>query len=606
MRVIKGPGAVSYGPQTIAGAIDLVTRPAPATPQAAVDLAGGSYGYKKVHAYAGLGGENHGVLLEAVHLEDSGFKRLLDDRDTGSQRNELMLKGRYRLEAPGFDHHLGIKLGYANEASNETYLGLSEADFAVDPNQRYAPSQQDRMEWNRTSITLSDTIDLTDEMSLTTTLYRHDLDRTWRKVNGFRGASLYDALIRPQDPRNQVYVSILQGDYDSSNSDEAILIGPNQRGFVSQGIESRLQGAFDTGPVSHRIEAGARLHYDRIRRRHSQDGYAVLGDQLQPEPVVSDLFEDNEGFTVAGAFLATDAVTFADLTLTPGLRVEVLRSVHRDFKIGTEEVNRTTAFLPGIAAYYAVWEGLGVLAGVHRGFSPPVPSGGDGLDPSVPRPAPTKKAEPELSVNYEAGARYTRGRSRLEVIGFFNDYSNLTDICTFSSGCNGTNVDAQFSAGAAQIWGLEASGDYRPTVGAFQLPLSFAYTFTQSSFRSDFESDDPVFGSVRAGDELPYVPRHQLNATVGLDHDFFGLVGSVNYLAATREEAGNEPLDQVVATGELFTVDVSAEVRPWSFLEIYVNARNLFDNQVVVSHRPFGARPNAPRWVQVGLRVAAF
>lgn len=593
VRVIKGPGAVSYGPQTIAGAIDLVTRPAPATPQAAADLAGGSYGYKKAHAYAGMGGDNYGVILEAVHLEDSGFKRLLDDQDTGSQRNELMLKGRYRLEAPGFDHHLELKLGYANEASNETYLGLTDADFNVDPNQRYAASQFDRMAWHRTSIALSDTIDLTDEISLTTTLYRHDLERTWRKVNGFRGASLYDALIRPLDPRSQVYVSILQGDYDSSNNDEAILIGPNERGFVSQGIESRLRGAFDTGPVSHRIEAGARVHYDRIRRRHSQDGYAVLGEQLQPEPVVTDLFEDNEGFTVAGAFLATDAVTFADLTLTPGLRVEVLRNVLRNFKAGTEQANRTTALLPGIAAYYAVWEGLGILAGVHRGFSPPVPSS-------------SPNAEPELSVNYEAGARYTRGRHRLEVIGFFNDYSNLTDICTFSSGCNGPNVDTQFSAGAAQIFGLEASGEYTPKFGAFQLPLSFAYTLTHSSFLNDFSSEDPVFGEVRAGDELPYVPRHQLNATVGLDHEFFGLVGSVNYLAAMREEAGDEPLDQVVATGELLTVDLSAELRPWSFLEIYVNARNLFDNQVVVSHRPFGARPNAPRWVQVGLRVATF
>ena len=29
VRVIKGPGAVSFGPQTVGGAIDLVTRPIP-------------------------------------------------------------------------------------------------------------------------------------------------------------------------------------------------------------------------------------------------------------------------------------------------------------------------------------------------------------------------------------------------------------------------------------------------------------------------------------------------------------------------------------------------------------------------------------------------
>lgn len=593
VRVIKGPAAVSYGPQTIAGAIDLVTRPAPATPQAAADLAGGAYGYKKAHAYAGMGGDDYGVLLEAVHLEDQGFKRLFDERDTGSQRNELMLKGRYQLQALGLSHQLGVKLGYADEVSNETYLGLTDADFAIDPNQRYAASQQDRMQWHRTSVVLSDTIDFDEDWSLTTSLYRHDLDRTWRKVNGFRGDSLYGALTRPEDGRNAIYVAILQGREMTADSQQALYVGPNQRGFVSQGFDTRLAGRLQTGPLAHRIEGGVRVHYDRIRRRHSQDAYWVQGSVLIPEAAPTDLFEDNEAFTVAGAAFATDAVTWEDLTLTPGVRLEVLRNVARDFRAGTEQANRAFAVLPGLSAYYDLYAGLGLLAGVHRGFSPPVPSD-------------SPNAEAELSVNYEVGARYTRGRSRLELIGFYNDYSNLTDNCTFSSGCNGGNADTQFDAGAARIYGLEASGDYRPQLGAFTLPLSFAYTLTQAHFLDDFESDDPIFGDVRAGDEIPYVPNHQLNASVGLDHPWFALTGAVSYLAAMREEAGSEPLSEVVATGALLTFDASLEVRPTDFLDVYLNVRNLFDEQVVVSHRPFGARPNAPRWVQVGLRVASF
>jgi Fe(3+) dicitrate transport protein len=31
--------------------------------------------------------------------------------------------------------------------------------------------------------------------------------------------------------------------------------------------------------------------------------------------------------------------------------------------------------------------------------------------------------------------------------------------------------------------------------------------------------------------------------------------------------------------------------------------RNLFDSHDLVARKPFGARPNAPRWVQVGAKV---
>ena len=68
-------------------------------------------------------------------------------------------------------------------------------------------------------------------------------------------------------------------------------------------------------------------------------------------------------------------------------------------------------------------------------------------------------------MNYEAGARSSAGPKRLELIGFFNDYSNLTDICTLSSSCSEAQLDSQFSAGKAHIYGLEAYGSYELRLG---------------------------------------------------------------------------------------------------------------------------------------------
>jgi Fe(3+) dicitrate transport protein len=37
---------------------------------------------------------------------------------------------------------------------------------------------------------------------------------------------------------------------------------------------------------------------------------------------------------------------------------------------------------------------------------------------------------------------------------------------------------------------------------------------------------------------------------------------------------------------------------------LYANATNLLDSHDIVSRRPFGARPNAPRWVMVGAKLS--
>jgi Fe(3+) dicitrate transport protein len=71
-----------------------------------------------------------------------------------------------------------------------------------------------------------------------------------------------------------------------------------------------------------------------------------------------------------------------------------------------------------------------------------------------------------------------------------------------------------------------------------------------------------------------------------------------------REEAGREPLDTAWAADDRFSLDVGSKVMPTKWWTVYGNVRNLLDTQRITSHRPFGARPNAPRWVQVGTKLS--
>lgn len=592
VRVVKGPSAIMYGPHTVGGAVDFITRPIPASTSGFLDLGIGEYGYNKLHGHLGSSTEQLGFLLEGVHLHDGGFKRLPGEADTGSTRNDWMLKLSYDLDPQGTTRNeLGLKLAYADEASNETYLGLSDADLRDDPYRRYAASALDRMENDRTSLVLSHTFGLPElGLELKTQAYRHDYARVWRKVNRFRGAAISGVLADTTDPTNAAYYAVLTGQEDSATGGDVIMIGPNDRTFVSQGVQSVGQLSLRTGELSQRIEAGARLHYDSIQRRHSEDGFLMIGGQLVPEGTPEVITAANEMKTTALALHVSDALTWRGLTVTPGVRLELIWTDVDDHLAQRSNDASLQAIMPGVGVFYDLTDTLGVLGGVYRGFSPPAPSASS--DP-----------EPEYSVNYELGARFHPGRSRAELIGFYNDYSNLTDVCTLASGCLTDDLDRQFDAGKARIMGLEAFASHELVLGGLTLPLGLSYTLTHGEFRNAFQSQDPIYGDVESGDEIPYIPRHQLNASFGAETEQLGVIFGLGYVTKMRERAGTGPIDQVVTSDEQLWLDAGLRARVLRWFALYANLRNAFGSQNIVSRRPYGARPNAPRWLQLGAEI---
>lgn len=598
VRVIKGPSAIAFGPQTVGGAIDFVSRPIPTETSGGLDLGLGQYGYGKAHGYFGSSDGQTGFLIEGVRLQNTGFMELPSGADTGSTRNEWVAKASHVLDPSArVLHEFRLKATYSDEISNETYLGKSDADLRADPYRRYAASALDQMKLHRTSLVLTHVVDAPESaLKLTTSAYRHDLTRSWKKLNHFGSGSPAVATVLDDPAAYPELYGVLTGEFDSATPGETLYIGPNARDFVSQGVQTRLDWATETGPLSHRVEAGLRLHHDAIRRRHSESGYVMAGGRLVPDGAGEIVTRKDHEQTHAVALHVLDAVTWKQLTITPGVRVELIRSESELLYAPgpTSTPGSHSAFgyaiLPGAGAFYGITETFGVLAGVHRGFSPP-PPGTSATDHG------------EFSVNYEAGARFKSGAATAEVIGFFSDYSNLTTICTFAGSCDNQNVDRQFDAGAAHIYGLEAFAGHELPAGPVTLPFTVAYTFTRSELQNDFHSGDPTLGQVRSGYELPYLPLHQLVATLGAETERAGVALSATYISSMREVAGSGDLDPDHSTDAQFLLDAGATFRPVRYLTVYANLRNVLGAEYIVSRRPYGARPNAPRWLQVGAKI---
>jgi Fe(3+) dicitrate transport protein len=231
-------------------------------------------------------------------------------------------------------------------------------------------------------------------------------------------------------------------------------------------------------------------------------------------------------------------------------------------------------------------------------------------------PAIEADLRPELSVNYEAGGRWRSDHIAADLVGFFSDYSNLKGTCTFSTGCTAPQEGDQFDGGRVHVYGVEAQVAADVPLGdGWHAPFAGSYTFTRSRFQHAFMSSFAAWGEVEEGDELPYLPVHQgaLSAALagpwctGAGYPMCDLGWEVatqlRYHGPVRDVAGQGDIAVEERADALFTIDLSAHVELRRWAELYVTVDNLLNEQVVVSRRPYGARPNAPRLVVAGYKA---
>ncbi|HEY1075987.1 MAG TPA: TonB-dependent receptor [Fontimonas sp.] len=588
VEVFKGPAAIAQGPQTVGGAINFLTAPIPDATALDVDLAGGSDAYRRAHARAGGQAGGFGLLADVVHVGSDGFKELDGGGDTGFEKNEAMFKASRRI-GPGV---LELRLGYADEDSDETYLGLTEADFRANPVRRYRASALDHFDGERNDQRIDWTQDLLGGR-LVATAYSQQFDRLWRRFDNLGSGTIGDVLSHPDTPSNRVLYGVLTGaeDGDPNFEGDDLQIRTNDRQFRSSGIQARQQWSL-SAYGEHRVEVGARLHSDRARRLHTMFAYDMLDGSLVRNDLPPQIKDNNVGRTLALAAWLRDEIGIGRWTFAPGLRVEQIGTEYINFATQRSRDNDYTVVLPGLGVNYAVSDGLNLLAGVHKGFSPAAVG-------------PSADAEPEEAINYEAGGRLQTAYGRFELIGFYSDYSNLTIACTGSSGCG--ELDTQTNAGRAATQGFEAGYAHSWALGgALSLPLALSYTYTDAEFREPFVFRDPQGGDidVEPGFGLPYIPAQRLNLRTSLEgNDWSGGV-SLTYQSRMRDFTASGPIAPGTGSDAFTVVDLFGRwdfSRHWAFT---ARADNVLDREYLVSRRPFGARPGRPVAVQFGIEYS--
>ena len=599
IEILKGSSQVQHGPFTTGGAINLVSTAIPNDFSAKLRSNYGSFNTMQFHTTVGQSFENIGYMLEYLNFNSDGFKSLRNNDNTGFDISDIMGKLKFSTNADAkISQSLEVKYHFYDEKSNETYLGLSEEDFNTNPFSRYASSQEDVMNAEQRQVMLTHIIDFTKQLRILTNAYNNTFTRNWYKLDDIvfnnDKKSLSKVLNDPISFPN--HMSIINGSLNSA--DNALLVKANNRVYNSRGVQTKIDYHwYGKNGSFHDIEIGARIHYDDEDRFQWEDGYRIYENQMTLTSLGPRGAQGNR-ISSAKAFASylLYKYKFNRLTITPGFRHERITLHREDWGSADEKREGSPAtrkniidvFIPGIGFNYSFSNSLSLFGGVHKGFSPPGNTPGEQV---------------EFSVNYELGSRFSAGKLRGEVIGFFNDYSNLLGSDLAASGGAGS-LD-QFNAGEVNVSGLELQLNYNfsALVAKTQTPVVVAYTFTNAIFQNSFGSTQGIWGAVSDGDRVPYIPQQQLSITAGVKHQHYELSMNARYNGAFDTQAANGGSDDTMSLDGNIIIDLSAKYHLNSTISFSANVINLFDEVYASARVPAGFRPGHPFGIYTGVSI---
>jgi len=595
IEVRKGASQVRYGPRTTGGAINLIPNQIPEQNAFSAEVGGGSFGSAKGKMAIGSAGQHWGALVETYQMTNAGFKELPGGDNTGYRLQDYQGKFRVntRRDAPRYQS-LEFRFGYVDQDSDDTYLGLTDADFGVNPLARYAASGLDNIAAEHTSFQLRHFLRPSAVFDLTTIAYRNETARNWYKLQSVLGQGLAPLLDAPEAFPEAI--AVMRG---GDSADDAVVVRANNRSYLSEGVQSVLGMRFASGRLAHDLEFGLRLHRDHEDRFQWDDRFRMAAGMLVMTTAGVPGAQANRLVRASSiALFVQDRIEVGAFTLTPGIRMEKVDFTDTSWGggdleragLGTVRQNSAQAWIPGVGLAWALSPRLNVFGGVHRGFGPPGPGANEAT-------------RPEESWNLEIGTRFRRGTFGVEMAAFSNRYGNVLGAATGSQGTTGEGD--LYNGGGVNTHGVETllQADLSSaTPIRVRVPVQLTWSYTHSEFRTSFQS--AFWGNVTRGDELPYAPSHLVSGSIGVRGADWGVSLSAQGASEGRTEAGTGAVAPNRRTDAFLTWGMSADwTVPALGAVVFGGVENLTDARYVVARVPSGTRPGLPRTFQAGVRV---
>lgn len=580
LEVLKGSGQILYGPQTLGGMINFVTKPVPKNGfQGEAKLSAGNEGFRGAYLNLGTGSKQGGIMIDLLKRQGDGIREQhkFDIQD-------VTIKGQLNINSA---HTLTAKYTRFEEDSLFSETGLTAQEYLNNP-YSVPGSEGERYVMDRDTLQLSHGWKLGARARLTTQVYHTQSDRTSKRSREF-------------EPDNA----------DTGEGEFEMEFATRPRQYDVFGIEPKLEFTHSAFGLPSETIVGFRYHTEDIdRKKFEFDSFADTTPTAD-EQLVADI--------QATALYAQNTFLAGNWTITPGLRLEQIEQTkvlftgiandNPNFQFADQLSTNETETLPGIGFTWNGLENTTIFGGIHRGFSPPRP------DRDIENDT-LQKVTPELATVTELGFRQQLAAGGFEATLFNLD---IEDIVVNSAG-------VFRNEGEAQHTGFELAGRFNlgklfaQKANAFFASIAYTNLFTaefKNSGTVGGEGEDG-YGDYQAGNRLPYAPKHtvalnlsyeleQFNARLGVSHVSKQFANTENLSgtgAAGFCPSGNLNLCGVYGEIESVTLfNVSVGYQPaGSNVSYFINGENLTDKQYIAA-RTNGIHPGRQRQIVAGVDI---
>lgn len=539
IEVLKGAASLRYGPSTIGGVINYISR----QPADGVQLSvrGGSFNTREASVEAGAtsrsGDAVFGVL--ATREESDGFM------DKGFEMSDITFKTGVQLAD---NQSVSLKVSDYKSDANISYYGVFLNEYRNES--RDNPAPDDWFLSGRRAVDINYEWRVSDSLRLNTLLYTSE---TWRDYWRFGVNNAASAAA---------------GSWVQTDS-----LNGNNRAFERTGLESRLQWQHSLFGVQSDTELGVRYMTE------SMDDVTIAAVRATPRTgaVNKDVRDAADSLALYGQNRLQLTETVA---VTAGLRIENYEQTRKDRRRtpaqGTSAGSDNTEYLPGLGLTWQSAPQLQLFASIYKAFSPALNA--DALDALS-----DQELDAERSVNMELGLRGGDGRISYEMAAFRMDFDNQIIPANSNSQFQRTNGGATLHQGLEFGAGMELGNGFSMDGNATWIP--------------DAEFDGNRYSATGAittpdGNRITYTP--EWTANLSLNHQIGGLRSSVS-LHHTGEQFTD--VQNTVAIRENLTgfftgridsytlLDINAVYEVNSQLTLSASIKNLTDRRYIASLR---------------------
>jgi len=606
IEVLKGNGSILFGPQTIGGVINYITADPPQESSSSVSFKGGELGYFNSRITHGNTLNRTGYYFDFTRKQADNFG------PTQFRLHDLNTKIQSDLSPVS---QLGFKLSLYDEISNATYVGLTQPMFEAGGLDDLRIAPDDQLSVRRYAASLSHKYLPADGLHLNTTAFAYTTTRNWNR----------------QDFTYSSNASNLTGQMHgfADHKDGAIYLrnstGQRNRQFEVAGIEPRMNYRYGIAGKTAYMDAGMRYLYERAyEQRVNGTSAGVLSGDLRDDEI-----RTGHAFST---YLQNKVMFTEKFSFTAGLRSELIgyeREIRRMSFNDTLIVAQSSVFeiIPGAGFNYNFNDGLGVFAGIHRGFAPPR------TKDAISNEGKDLMLEAEKSWNTELGIRGNLQFIEFELTAFHMDFSNQVIPVSESSGGAGTgyiNGGATMHSGfettilfpfdallpeswnAGLMWNAtfvraEFSGD---RYVLFKRPLSAEYENVYLNVKGNKTPYSPsvtATGAIQAVTPWGVGMRLSANYVGSQVTDVLNTVNVYDWISIDEQDVDYNYL-QATANGRIGKLDpyLIANLNVWyehspSGLGLNVSIKNLTNERYIASRRPQGIRVGLPRFISAGI-----